>query len=191
MSAENRKSTLGKIAQDCMAYALFGVLSSLLVIYAESAHAQSSDYRVPSTEQALEAARRADEAHRRRNATGYGILEQVEAQYPELQSGYGQPAAPSPEPENSAAVPPLVLASSDGDTAPGLWKSTRGISEAKAIAHLYAIFCESSKHPARTKGCTALFEGMLEKLLSSLRVHDAESVKNAVEEYKRIYEIID
>ena len=40
MSAENRKSTLGKVAQTYMAYALFGVLSSLLLIYAEPANSE-------------------------------------------------------------------------------------------------------------------------------------------------------
>ena len=173
-----------------MAYALFGVLSSLLVIYAESAHAQSNEDCVPSAEHKrphqeswMSFRQRQMERDDPQRLAVSALVEQA------LENYTPPPVAPTPDP--CAVMPSLVLASSGSDAATGLWNSTRGSSEAEAIAHLYAIFCESNKHPARTKGCAALFEGMLEKLLRNLRVHDAESVKNAVEEYKRIYDIID
>ena len=205
MSTENRKSTLGKIAQTCMAYALFGVLSSLLLIYAEPTHAQSSNDRVPGAEQARTPTTFANRS-RTITADERAILSRLQeffvAREKEkaekerqaqrmlaIRAGESVDAPVADQSTDASAPTSLVLASADIG-ASYLWNSTRDNWVVQSQAHLYAIFCESSKHPARTKGCEALFARILDTLWK-LRIHDAESVKNAVEEYKRIYDIID
>lgn len=60
----------------------------------------------------------------------------------------------------------------------------------EAHARLYEIFCESSKHPARTRACEGLFAKILDRLWN-IDVKNAEDVKNAVRAYKRVYDMID